>query len=275
MAILGLCGDDPVVTTLREAFGANIVRVPEERYRPLTVLSAHDQAVAFRGALAPLIAGDPPAFPAAAASQLADVAGKKTKSVNLKLGLQILGGLLQGLGAGAAGLDAKFQGVRQVSYGFRDVQRLWQDLNAIGRLLEGRAIDRKNSAAAIFFGPDAYSMLVIDSVITSTSFSLSAEGASDAGFSFDVPGIAQAIGASAAGVSVSSATGKDLTFAGSKQLAFAFSCVHVEVGKGGKLGALLPDDATRGVDLFARPVGGTRGPGRVLLSGGPAMLDIA
>jgi hypothetical protein len=275
MGALGLCGDDPVVTTLREAFGANIVRVPDERYRPLSVLAAHDQSVSFRGALAPLIKGDPPAFPEPATSQLPDVAGKKTKSIDLGLGLQILGGLLQGLGAGAAGLDAQFRGVRQVSYGFKDVLRLWQDLNAIGRLLEGRAIDQQNPAAALFFGPHAYTLLVIDSVITSSAFTLSAAGGSDSGFTFDVPGIAQAIGASSAGVSVSSESGKDLTFAGAKQLAFAFSCVHLEMAKSGKIGTFLPDGASRGVDLFARPMHGAAAARRVLLSGAPAMIDVA
>ncbi len=111
-------------------------------------------------------------------------------------------------------------------------------------------------------------------MITSSAFTLSAEGATDAGFRFDVPGIAQAIGASAAGVSVSSASGKDLTFAGAKQLAFAFSCVHVDLETGGKIGALLPDDASR-VDLFARPLQGAAAARRVLLSGAPAMIDVA
>jgi hypothetical protein len=48
MATLGLCGDDRVVATLRELFGANIVPVPDMRYRPLTVLAAQDHCRVLR-----------------------------------------------------------------------------------------------------------------------------------------------------------------------------------------------------------------------------------
>src|SRR5436189_4508932 len=70
LGFLGLCSGDPVVDTLRDVFDANILRIPEERFQPLTVLAAHGETVSFRGALAPLIAGAAPAFPPVASSQI-------------------------------------------------------------------------------------------------------------------------------------------------------------------------------------------------------------
>ncbi|HET7790786.1 MAG TPA: hypothetical protein VFK78_08325 [Gemmatimonadales bacterium] len=277
MSVLGLCSDDPVVGTLRDVFGANILRVPEERYQPLAVLAAAGDRASFRGALGDLLQGAAPQFPPAARSQLPDLSGKKTKSVDLSLGLQVLAGFLTGLGAGSAGLDAKFQGVRQVSYSFRDVARSWVDLDALGKALEGRAVDRRNPAASIFFGKDApYAFLVIDSVITSPDFTIVADRTSDPSFRFDVPGVQAALGASA-GVTVSTTGGTDLTFKGVKRLAFAFSCVHFALGSGGKIGAILPDDEVRQVSLFARPARGQSGEyarNRVLLTKDVGMVEV-
>ena len=58
VSILGLCKDDPLVKALREVFGANIIRVPEQRYQPLTVVAAMNDKASFRGALARLIEGE-------------------------------------------------------------------------------------------------------------------------------------------------------------------------------------------------------------------------
>ena len=59
MALLKLCDNDPLVKTLREVFRANIIRIPEEKIRPLCVVAARDGKLAYRGRLADLIPGEP------------------------------------------------------------------------------------------------------------------------------------------------------------------------------------------------------------------------
>ncbi|HET9983364.1 MAG TPA: hypothetical protein VFQ38_07245 [Longimicrobiales bacterium] len=107
--VLPLCSNDPLVKTLQDVFGANIVRVPEERIRPVVVLASDGKKTSFRGELAPLLVGGAPIDVPVAESQMASVSGKRSKSVDLGLGLKILGGFLQALGVPSAGIGAQFR----------------------------------------------------------------------------------------------------------------------------------------------------------------------
>lgn len=281
MGFLGLCEGDPLVTTLRDVFGQNIIKVPEERYRPLTVLAAYDGRISFRGSLPPIVLGDPPlAFDPSlfASSPMGNLSGKRTRSVNLDLGLKILEGFLSGLGVPSAGIESTFSGVTKVSYTFGDVYRLWVDINSVGRMLKGRSVDKKNPAAAIFFGDDAYSFLVLDSVVTSSDFTISVDRVSSENFKLNVPAIQEIVGDAKAGVSVSSSTGLDLTFKGSKQLAFAFSCIRFVVSPDGAIGALVPDEHLITAYGLRKPIPKQQtflySPDRVLLSRSAAMIEI-
>ena len=54
MAFLDLC-NAPLMKALQDVFGTTIVRVPEERVRPLTVVTSDGRRSFFRGELAPLL----------------------------------------------------------------------------------------------------------------------------------------------------------------------------------------------------------------------------
>lgn len=277
MSLLGLCSGDPIVDTLREVFHANIIRVPEQRYKALSILAAKGSQITFRGMLVNVIKGAPPTFPDPTSSLMTEVTGKKTKSVKLDLGLKILGGFLQGMGAPALGLDAKFAKVLKVSYSFSNVIRYWVDDGVVGNLLIGKVIEKSNPAAAIYFGSDPFAFLVLDSVITSTQFTISVEKTSDTSFNLDVPGIQNIIKQSNADIAVSSSTGFELTFSGKTPLAFAFSCVQFALTPDGTVKAMVPDNLVKKIGFFAA-VGHNDhtykySPDHVLLSKKSALLD--
>jgi hypothetical protein len=277
MAYLGLC-PDPLLQTLRDVFGANIVRVPEERIQPLSVIASKEGRAKFRGALAPLISGEPEmAFDPAhfITSQMADVSGKRSRKVNLELGLQILEGFLQGFGIPAAGVSSKFRGASEVSFSFKNVKRCYIDNNWLGRILAGRFIDKNNPAAEIFFRDDGYSFLVIDSVITSSDFSISVDRASARNFSLDVPAIQTLLSQAKAGVEVTTSSGYDLIFQGAKELSFAFSCVQLYLNKQGKITSMPPEfDVVLERSLLSSASGHELlySPDRVLLGEKPGLL---
>jgi|SRR5882672_2401729 len=277
MAVLGLCSGDPIVGTLREVFHANIIRVPEQRYKALSVLAARGSQVTFRGTLANLIKGVPPIFPEPTGSLMTEVTGKKTKSVKVDLGLKILGGFLQGMGAPAIGLNAKFSKVLKVSYSFANVVRYWVDDGVVGNLLIGKVIEKGNPAAAIYFGSAPFAFLVLDSVITSTQFTISVDKTSDSSFSLDVPGIQNIIKQANADIAVSSGTGFELTIAGKIPLAFAFSCVQFALTPDGTVKAMVPDSLVKRMGFFATV--GHKGhaykyaPDHVMLTSKPALLE--
>lgn len=283
MGSLRLCNNDPLIKTLRDVFGTNIIRVPEERYKPLTVLAAHNNHASFRGKLSPLLL-DNFTFPESilAESQMPDLSGKRSQSVNVKLGLKILDGYLKGLGIPGASLDSSFNGASEVSYTFQNVRRSWIDINAVGHLLSGKKIDSKNPAASIFFGEDAYPFLLLDSVITSSDFTISVDRTASSNFSFDLPIIKNVIENANVEVNVSTTSGYDLTFQGNKQLAFAFSCVRLTIEKDGTIGGILPTGSDLVVnymrlstDLLSddKELPVLYSPDRVLLNADPAMVE--
>ncbi len=278
MSFLGLCDGDPLVKTLTDVFGANIVRVPEQRVRPMTVLSSHGGKSSFRGALAPLLVGVSSLDIAIASSRMADVSGKRSRSVSLDLGLNILDGFLKGLGIPSAGISAKLSGASEVSFTFKNVVRDFVDIGSLGRALTGLKVDRENPAAAIFFQNQGYTFLVIDSVITSSDFSIAVTRKQNSSFALDVPAIQQIVSEAKVNVQVTTTTGYDLTFQGDKHLSFAFSCVRLYLSDIGEITALPPEDEVPALRTAFRKMEGPEHltlytPDRVLLNKGGGMLS--
>jgi hypothetical protein len=278
MSFLNLC-PDPLIKTLREVFGANIIRVPEERIQPLCVIASKENRSKFRGALAPLVSGQPELVFSSTdiiSSQMADVSGRRSRKVSLDLGLQILDGFLQGFGIPSAGISSKFEGASEVSFSFKNVKRYYVDNNWLGRMLSGRIIDKNNPAAEIFFRDDPYSFLVIDSVITSSDFSISVEKTSNKDFKIDVPVIQTLVAQASAEVKVSTSSGYDLIFQGTKNLSFAFSCVQLYLNQTGKITSMPPEfDIVLERNLLPSTAGHELlyAPDRILLSEQPCLLS--
>ena len=178
MGSLRLCDGDPVVEYLRSTFGANIVRIPRASLRPPEVLAARKGGTKTMGQLGDILVAAP-AFVLDRGDVHEEptppVLAQKTRSVAFELGLDILGGLLQGFGVGKAGLDAAFAPKSAISFTFHDVRRVYVETNRLGRVLQDRAVDRANPATTLYFeGPDPWRLLLIDSVLTSPGFTVTA-----------------------------------------------------------------------------------------------------
>ena len=165
MGWLKLCDDDPLVKTMSQVFRANIIRVPEARLQPLSVLAARDGRLAYRGKLADLVAGEVVAelvTPAFETGTMADVSGKRSRKISVELGLDILKGFLSGFGVpAAAGLAEQFSGASEVSFSFSQVRRVYIDPARLGRLLAGRTLDRSNAVVSAFLQEDPWECLTL------------------------------------------------------------------------------------------------------------------
>ena len=87
------------------------------------------------------------------------------------------------------------------------------------------------------------------------------------------------IGATKAAIAVSSDTGSDLKFTGSKRLAFAFTCVQFTLDDEGTILQMLPDDVSRmakafEAERFEAGVVTARARRVILLSAKPAMIEM-
>jgi hypothetical protein len=257
-------------------FNANIVRIPEARIKPLCIVASTSEGPRFWGYLPELVEGILEAKGAVQESRMADIAGKRSRSVNLDLGLQILDGFLRGFGLPSTGIAAKFAGAKTVSFSFQEVVRFFISPAALGKLLGGHALDAGNTANDLFFRNEAV-LLVIDSVITSRDFSIQVGEARNTGFKLDVPAIQEMVGNAKAGVQVETTTGLDVTFKGDVPLTFAFTCLRCPLDPAGRL-SLAPHTGPLNFEMIHAEREANRGaasPGHApeLLYDGPVMIE--
>lgn len=274
--MLGLCSNDPIVSTLQSVFHANIVEIPEERIRPLYVVAnLGNKTTSFRGAISALLKSpttykDPPVQQ----SLMANISGSKTRQVDLKFGLQILGNFLNAFGVPSINVNAAFTGATKVSFSFNKVIRYWVDDGVLGGDLIGSVVDSNNPAAAIYFGPQKYNCYILDSSITSSDFTISVDQSSRGNFQIDVPAIQQIVQKANVQLAVSSSSTTSISFTGQKQLGFAFSCVSASLDASGRIVSLAPAGSLPALE-FALPTGEravARSP-HILFAATPTMLD--
>ncbi|WP_322489770.1 hypothetical protein [Chloroflexus sp.] len=269
--ILHLCSNDPLVALVHDLFGANPVRVPDARIRPLSVVVHRHGRSIFRGSLLPLLTDSSPLSVQPSVSQLIDISGRRSRRVSLELGLAILKGFLRGFGIPTAELSTTLQGAAAISFSFPTAMRLAYDVNALGCALAGRAIDRANPAAAILFEQTPYELLLIDSVLTSRHITITISGSKGQRLNVDIDALRHMLGDLGAQASVNHDSDLEITLASPHDLTFAFSCVRLFFNDEGYITTMPPD-------LDRRVLGSESGirvrysPDRVMLSEQPGLL---
>ena len=266
MGLLPLCRGDPLVDTLREFFDATPLRVPDARVRPLAVVVSDGKRSQFLGPLADLLQDGREFDVAAACTDLAAFSGRRSRSVDIELGLQILDGFLSPFGLSPPTVRSRLSGARSLSFAFGDVQRLYIETTRLGRVLGECRIDFRNVATTVIRG----SVLIVDSVLRCSEFSVTVDRAIGAVAEIDSAVAADLVDVSGL-ANISMTSGHDLTFSRPDPLTFAFSCVRVFVDHRGFF---------TGVSPGAVPTSAGFGPGlsietlkRATLSDTPALLS--
>jgi hypothetical protein len=282
MGFLGLCDGDPIVEYLRSTFGANIVRIPRASLRPPEVLAARRGETKTMGHLGDILVSAAPF-----ALGLEDiheepappVLARRTRSVSLDLGLDILGGLLQGFGVPKVGVGSAFSPESAISFSFHNVHRVFVETNRLGRKLQHCTIDRANPATALYFGEqDPWRLLLIDSVLTSPGFTVTASRSRTESVHVDLPTLQQLVSDASAKVNVSSAASSEVSFTGDERLSFAFTCLEVTLDADARVVGLTGHGQKTTIQGLAGPPPADDGVhprlAGVLLSDDPAMLDL-
>jgi len=246
MGLMRLCDDDPLLDSLRDLFDATPLRTPEDRIQPLTLLSRKGHQARFLGNVEHAI--DAFKSPPTKSGSMAELSGKQSRSVDAKLGINILSGFLSGFGveaAGVASINFALQDAVSVKFSFGQLERSYVDLVQLGREVAGRHLQRNNPALEIFLGDDSrHDLLIVDSVLRSGTFTLSVEATLTSKLSIDGPTVKNAIEGTGNFRSVD-ASDRAITFSGKKKLPFAFSCAQIELTTGGRIAGLTPGAAVR------------------------------
>ncbi len=270
MPRLRLCDRDPLLETLRDIFDATPLRLPDTRVAPLGAIAYGERTARFLGPMADLLADPladpPPQFE----SPIASLTGKRSREIEIDLGLQILGGFLPALGASPIEAATALAQASHISLQFDAVTRRFIDVTRLGKALSGHRLDVENPAVTGFV-EQRYELLVVDSVFVSPGFSVAIERSRSREARVATPQLA-GVGSVSAGVASGRTDERALTFAGSTPLTFAFSCVRLFVDESGDLASIeaRADAPTLG---FGSPSLVRETPNRVLLGEQHELLD--
>jgi len=234
MSFLNLCNDDPLLKVLKDALKANPIRIPEERIKPLIVLSKQGNNNKFIGDIKNLLENNTHVDIPIENSQMADISSTRSKKIDASLGLQVLDNFLKGFGSKAASIEFAFNGAKTISFSFDNVQRQYIDLGTLGKVLVQKKVDISNPVIQNFI-EEKSECIILDSVITSNNFSIRVEDEYSTGFSFNIPEINKVLSSLNNDIKVSSSSSLEITFNGSKQLAFAFTCLLVNIDDEGHI----------------------------------------
>lgn len=179
MGFMSLCSGDPVETLLRRTFKADIMRVPDARVQPLGTIARRGANARLWGDLSPLLQGPSPlTLKAGAATPLPDLRGMQTSAVDMDVGMDLLGGFLQGFGVAtdALKLKAALGATRKLTFSFEEVERVSIAPALLGRALGDRKLQIDGTATKLFLvdGPwgAPYELLIISSVLRSGCFKI-------------------------------------------------------------------------------------------------------
>jgi hypothetical protein len=246
MSLIHLCREDPLVSLVHELYGANMVRVPDARVRPLSVVVHHHGRSFFRGSLLPLLSDARPLGLQPEETLLTDISGRRSRRVTLDLGLHILRGFLSGFGLPHAGLEVGLNDAAYLAFAFPAARRRALDVNALGWALAGRRLDQGNPAAAMLFAEDpAYELLLVDSVITSRQIAIVVGAAKGRRVNVDLAALRQALAELGGNVEAGADGEIELILSSKAELTFAFSCVRICLDSDGRIASIPPDHSTR------------------------------
>ncbi len=234
-----LCKGDPIVTSLYKVFRANIIRIPEERLQPLSLLLNQNKKLNYWGRLAEIVLPEnTPIIHQARpeTSEMAEINHKKTREIETSMGLDILGNFLSGFGLTNVPtvISQEIKKASTLQFSFENVERLYFSPTRVGQLIRDIQMDQGNPACKLFFEEDPPELFLIDSVITSNNFTISLGSSSELQLGMDTNGIKNALVNAEAKIKIKNLSGLEITFEGEKSLAFAFTLVAIEPDSEGK-----------------------------------------
>ncbi len=217
-----LCNDDGLLKILKEIFNANPIKIPEERIKPLIVFSGKNKKYKYIGEIENLLFDTSPINPDLKDSHMAILSATKSKSIDTKLGIQLMSGFLQGFGAKGISLDSFFEGVEKISFSFQNVNRKYVDVGKLCLEFSKRKFNLEHPVIKRFLDEDEM-CIIVDSIIISNNFSIKVDRTSKIDFKFNIPEIQNILSSSENKISSSSSSSLDISFEGEKSLAFAFT----------------------------------------------------
>jgi hypothetical protein len=230
MGILPNC-KDPALSALK-SIGYNVVQLPRVDLHPTQLLVSSNKRLKRLGDLTSVFVptSDGPAIPPISADRPGpNIAITKTASLDIGVGLNILGGLISALGGSTLGLSLSYAKAAKIEMEYGGTLENAAELALIDQFLAGAQVSPYAKAAAQML--DADQVYVVTSTLKATTLSVAATDEKKNAVGIDVPVLSNAVGGN---LKVSSAgTGSTtVKFEGKIPLVFAFQAVRLIFDKG-------------------------------------------
>jgi hypothetical protein len=211
---------DERITYLRK-YGYNVISLPRDGIRPLTVAFLQDNRRLTELGYLPEIWSSTSPEPAPMPDQdVAQIGGQSTDKLKADVGLDILSNLVQALGADPIGIKAQYSKASTLSFHFKEVARERITAFALGKYLTDGKLASDDPFVKRYFTSNE-KIYVVTEVLKSTGFGVTADDSSSAGLALDIPVIQGAFSGKGS-VDVESTAQGTVEFNGKMPLPFAF-----------------------------------------------------
>ena len=262
-----ICDSDPLVSTVRDEFGATLLRTPDGRFQPGSVI-----AKSVVSATQPRFWGHfvdiAPSFvqPPTLETQLPQVSRASSGSMKISLGLSLLDGLLSGMGSSVPidNVDAElgFSNAKEMSLQFPAARRRYMHLAQLGAALSDCQLAR-HGGTELFF--EDWALILIDGVLETDQLRVETNAERGAQLA------SQPIPISANLTATWDRWGR-VVFKCHEPVPFAFTAITLEIDKETNNISIVPEFEL-GTVVAAAPGYAVIPPKRVMLSGPDELLE--
>ncbi len=216
---------------IRDHFGANPLKSPEARIKPMCMLEVQRDKQDYLGEFAFLIVGDMPEEIPVNEEPVAPISDERSNTVDFKIGFGILGNFLKVLGVDPAGVGAAMKKSKKMAFSFSNVRRRFIDPLQLGKVLSQHDIigDTDNFMLHPAINDKRIKLALITDIIVSNNFSISTFTESETEAELDVPLIANAVSNFNTEVKVERKSNNEVKFNAPNDLTFAFSALELKI----------------------------------------------
>ena len=230
MGILPSC-KDPALSALK-SIGYNVVQLPRVNLRPTQLLVSSNKRLKQLGELTSVFvpAADGPGIPPVSLDRNGpSIAITKTASLDVGVGLNILGGLISALGGSTMGLNFSYAKAAKIQMEYGGTLENSAELALIDQFLSSSRVNPFATAAAQML--DADQVYVVTSTLKATTLNVAATDEKKNAIGIDVPVLSGAIGGNLK-VSSAGAGSTTIKFEGTTPLVFGFQAVRLIFDEG-------------------------------------------
>ncbi len=253
------CGDKSVKTL--NGKGYNVVKLPRAGIEPMDILGKDDQATEWLGPLAD-VWQTTVALPTVSTVPAVDISGQQSNTLDLSVGLKMLGNILSAFGASTPSLDLAYKKAKTLQFTYGQVTSTTVRPLQAGNFLAGGTLNTANPVVKHYMLDDEAEAYLIFDVLKSNEISVVATDQQGTEVKVDL-GVVQSMVGAKVGLSAAGSGGTTLTYKGTIPVAFAFRAFEISFDQGVWK---LQGAGTDGL-AFATSVGGGAEP-----SGEPILL---